>query len=33
MPLVQLVGAEAFYTAVPNLNPRLEMWLLSIGSG
>ena len=32
LPLVQLMGAEAFYTAVPNLNPRLELWLGSIGS-
>lgn len=33
VPLVQLVGAEMFYTVVPNLNPRLEMWLISINSG
>ena len=33
VPLVQLVGAEAFYTAVPNLNPRLEMWLLNKSAG
>jgi hypothetical protein len=33
LPLAQLVGPEAFYTTVSNLNPRLEMWLLSVGSG
>jgi hypothetical protein len=33
LPLAQLTGPELFHTAVPNLNPRLEMWLLSIGSG
>lgn len=32
VPLVQLMGPEAFYTAVPNVNPRLDMWLSSIGS-
>ncbi len=32
LPLVQIVSAEAFYTSVPNLNPRLEMWLRGIGS-
>jgi hypothetical protein len=32
LPLVQIVSAEAFYTAVPNLNPRLELWLRAIGS-
>jgi hypothetical protein len=32
LPLVQIVSAEAFYTTVPNLNPRLEMWLRGIGS-
>ncbi|RYH21171.1 hypothetical protein EON65_21320 [archaeon] len=32
MPLLQLVGPEAFYTSVPNVNPRLDMWLSSIGS-
>jgi hypothetical protein len=32
MPLAQLTGPEAFYTLVPNLNPRLEMWLVSVGS-
>lgn len=30
IPLVQLVGAEIFYTLVPHLNPRLEMWLISV---
>jgi len=33
VPLIQLVEAEAFYTAVPHLNPRLEMWLLSKSAG
>ena len=32
-PLAQLVGPEAFSTAVPHLNPRLEMWLVSSASG
>ena len=32
MPLAQVTGPEAFYTLVPNLNPRLEMWLVSVGS-
>ena len=32
LPLAQLSGPEAFYTAVPNLNPRLEMWLVTVGS-
>lgn len=32
LPLAQLTGPEAFYTLVPNLNPRLEMWLVSVGS-
>lgn len=32
LPLVQLMGAEAFHTGVPNLNPRLELWLNAIGS-
>lgn len=31
-PLAQLVGPEAFNTAVPHLNPRLEMWLVSSAS-
>jgi hypothetical protein len=26
------VGPSAFYSTVPHLNPRLEMWLVSIGS-
>ena len=25
VPIIQLVGAEAFYTAVPSLNPRLDV--------
>lgn len=33
VPIIQLVEAEAFYTAVPHLNPRLEMWLLSKSAG
>lgn len=33
VPLAQLVGPEALATAVPNLNPRLEMWLHSAASG
>jgi len=28
IPLVQLVGADSFSTAVPEVNPRLEVWLL-----
>lgn len=32
-PLTQLTGPEAFSTAVSSVNPRLEMWLASIGSG
>ena len=28
LPLVQLVGADTFSTAVPEVNPRLEVWLL-----
>jgi len=31
--LSQLTGPEAFSTAVSSVNPRLEMWLASIGSG
>jgi hypothetical protein len=33
IPLVQLIGPEAFSTAASNLNPRLEMWLMSTASG
>jgi hypothetical protein len=33
IPLQQLTTPEAFATAVPNVNPRLEMWLQNIGSG
>lgn len=33
MPLAQLIGPEAFHTAVPSLNPRLELWLASCASG
>lgn len=33
VPLAQLTGPEAFYTAVQNMNPRLEMWLVSVDSG
>lgn len=32
LPLIQLMGAEAFQTGVPNVNPRLELWLNAIGS-
>ena len=28
VPMVQLVGADTFSTAVPAVNPRLEVWLL-----
>jgi hypothetical protein len=30
IPLVQLIGPEAFSTSVYNLNPRLEVWLHSL---
>ena len=33
VPIIQLVGAEAFYTAVSHLNPRLELWLINKSSG
>ena len=33
IPLVQLIGPEAFSTAAANINPRLEMWLMSSASG
>jgi hypothetical protein len=33
IPLAQLIGPEAFHTAVPSLNPRLELWLASCSSG
>ena len=29
---MSIVGPSAFYSTVPHLNPRLEMWLVSIGS-
>lgn len=28
IPMVQLVGADSFSTAVPEVNPRLEVWLM-----
>lgn len=33
IPLQQLAGPEAFATTVPNVNPKLELWLQNIGSG
>ena len=32
IPMVQLVGADSFSTAVPDVNPRLEVWLLHSSS-